>query len=336
LFQKADTAQKSDSAHPGAWRFVSIISTVVDEILKLHGTVAYTLVGGLAFAEAALFVGFVLPGETAVLLGGVLANQHRVSLPLIAAVAVVAAIVGDSVGYEVGRHFGTRLLDSRLFERRRSGLERGKQALRANGGRAVFLARFTAFLRAVMPGLAGTVRMPYPRFLAFNAAGGLIWALGFTFLGYLAGASYRKVESVAGWASEIFLAVILVAVVTFVIMRRRRERDPKPAGQPAEPGPPSAPGELALDGPAPGHPAPGHHAPSSTAPGNSAPGNSAPGNSAPKNAAPGNPAPKNAASGNPAPRNTAGEHPAPENTVPEHPTPGNAAPENPAREHEAG
>jgi membrane-associated protein len=226
---------------------VSIITTVVDEILKLHGTAAYSLVGGLAFAEAALFVGFVLPGETAVLLGGVLANQHRVSLPVIAVVAVLAAIIGDSVGYEVGRHFGTRLLDSRLFDRRRQGLERGKQALRNNGGRAVFLARFTAFLRAVMPGLAGTVRMPYLRFLAFNAAGGLIWAVGFTLLGYLAGASYHRIENIAGQASEIILAVVVLAVVALVIIRRRRERDPEPADGPAHDGP-------AHDGPPDGPP----------------------------------------------------------------------------------
>jgi membrane-associated protein len=207
---------------------VSIVSSVVDEILKLHGLPAYALVGGLTFSEAALFVGFVLPGETAVLLGGVLANQNRVSLPVIAAVAVLAAIIGDSVGYEVGRHFGTRLLDSRLFARRRAGLERGQQALRDNGGRAVFFARFTAFLRAVMPGLAGTARMPYRRFLAFNAAGGLTWAIGFTLLGYLVGASYRKVEKYAGWASEVILAVVIVAVIVFVIRRRARERDPRP------------------------------------------------------------------------------------------------------------
>jgi membrane-associated protein len=207
---------------------MSIISSIVDEILKLHGLAAYSLVGGLAFAEAALFVGFVLPGETAVLLGGVLANQHRVSLPVIAAVAVLAAIIGDSVGYEVGRHFGTRLLDSRIFERRRAALERGQQALRDKGGRAVFVARFTAFLRAVMPGLAGTVRMPYRRFLAFNAAGGLIWATGFTLLGYLVGASYHTVENIAGRASEAILAVVALAVIVFVIRRRRRERDPRP------------------------------------------------------------------------------------------------------------
>jgi len=203
---------------------VGVLTSVVDSILGLHGLPAYGLVGGLAFAEAALFVGFVLPGETAVLLGGVLAYQHQVSLPIIATVAVLAAITGDSVGYEVGRRFGTRLLASKLFARRRKGLEKGQQALRDNGGKAVFLARFTAFLRAVMPGLAGTAGMPYPRFLAFNAAGGLVWGLGFTLLGYVAGASYQKVAQVAGWASEAILALIVVAVIVFVIRRRRRER----------------------------------------------------------------------------------------------------------------
>jgi len=138
---------------------------------------------------------------------------------------VVAAITGDSVGYEVGRRFGTRLLDSRLFAKRREGLEKGQQALRRHGGKAVFLARFTALLRAVMPGLAGTARMPYLRFLAFNAAGGLIWAVSFTLLGYLAGASYHTVEKVAGRAGEVILALILLAIVVFAIRRRRRERD---------------------------------------------------------------------------------------------------------------
>ena len=85
---------------------MSLVSTVVDPILNLHGPPAYALVGGLAFSEAALFVGFVLPGETAVLLGGVLAHRQQVSLVAMASVALVAAITGDSVGYEVGRHFG--------------------------------------------------------------------------------------------------------------------------------------------------------------------------------------------------------------------------------------
>jgi membrane protein DedA with SNARE-associated domain len=204
---------------------VSILSSIVDEILKLHGAPAYALVGGLAFAEAALFVGFVLPGETAVLLGGVLANQHKVSLLAITTVAVLAAIIGDSVGYEVGRHFGPRLLNSRVFDKRRDGLERGQQALRDHGGRAVFLARFTAFLRAVMPGLAGAARMPYRRFLLYNAAGGVSWAVGFTMLGYLAGASYTRVEKVAGRAAQALLVVVLLVLLVMVIRRRRKERN---------------------------------------------------------------------------------------------------------------
>jgi membrane-associated protein len=92
----------------------------------------------------------------------------------------------------------------------------------------VFLARFTAFLRAVMPALAGSARMPYRRFLAFNAAGGLIWAVGFTLLGYLVGAGYRAVENIAGTAGEVILAVIVLVIVGLVIRRRRRERDPRP------------------------------------------------------------------------------------------------------------
>jgi membrane protein DedA with SNARE-associated domain len=207
---------------------VSLVSTVVDPILNLHGPPAYALVGALVFSEAALFVGFVLPGETAALLGGVLAHRQQVSLAGIAAVAVAAAILGDSVGYEIGRHFGTRLLGTRVFARRQQGLARAQQTLRATGGRAVFLARFTAFLRAVMPGLAGTARMPYRRLLAFNAAGGLIWAVGFTLLGYLAGASYQKVETIAGRASAALLAILILALLVVLIRRRRREPDTTP------------------------------------------------------------------------------------------------------------
>jgi membrane protein DedA with SNARE-associated domain len=203
---------------------MSIVSDTVNQILTLHGPSAYALVGALVFGEAALFVGFVLPGETAVVLGGVLAQRHSVSLTGMGVVVVLAAIIGDSVGYEVGRHFGPRLLRMKIFDRHREGLEKGQDALKRNGGRAVFLGRFTAFLRAVMPGLAGSAKMPYRRFLAFNALGGFIWSIGFMVLGYLAGASYERVQKAAGRASEIVLGVVILAVVVWVIRRRRAER----------------------------------------------------------------------------------------------------------------
>jgi membrane-associated protein len=197
---------------------------LVDHFLGVPPAVAYLLIGLLVFAEAALFVGFVLPGETAVILGGVLAATHRLSLNTLLVLVVVAAIVGDTVGYEVGKHAGPRLLASRPLRRHAARLDGARDTLRRRGGAAVLLGRFTAFLRAVMPALAGLSRMPYHRFLAWNAAGGLIWGVGVTMLGYFAGASYKKVERALGRGSAILLALIAVAAVV-VWQRRRRARD---------------------------------------------------------------------------------------------------------------
>ena len=205
---------------------MSIASAIIDPLLNLHGVAAYSLVGVLAFAEAAAFVGFVLPGETAVILGGVLAYQHAVSLPAMMAVVVLAAIAGDSVGYEVGKKYGQRLLRLSIFARHQAAVEKGRARLQTNGGVAVLLSRFTAFLRAVMPGMAGLARMPYRKFLAWNAVGGIIWGIGFTLLGYLAGASYRSIETYAGDLSYVVLALVAVAVLVFVIRHRRHDRDP--------------------------------------------------------------------------------------------------------------
>jgi membrane-associated protein len=205
---------------------MSITSAIIDPLLNLHGTAAYSLVAALAFAEAAIFVGFVLPGETAVILGGVLAYRHSVSLTLMVVVVVLAAIAGDSVGFEIGKRYGHKVLALPVFARHQEALDKGRERLATKGGFAVFLARFTAFLRAVMPGLAGTSHMHYRKFLVWNAAGGIIWGTGFTLLGYLAGASYKSIENYAGKFSEVILAVVVVAALVWVIVRRRRERDP--------------------------------------------------------------------------------------------------------------
>lgn len=200
------------------------MSSLLEPLLSLPGWVVLLAAGGLAFAEAAIFVGFVLPGETAVVLAGVAASQGRVSLPLLVVVVVVAAIAGDSVGYEVGRHAGPRVLDLPLLRSRRGGIERARAFLREKGGRAVFIGRWTAFLRAVTPGLAGVSHMPYRRFLAFNAAGGVAWGTTFCLVGYLAGASYHKVEQVAGRASLVLLGVVVAVLLIAHVRRMRRER----------------------------------------------------------------------------------------------------------------
>jgi membrane protein DedA with SNARE-associated domain len=195
---------------------------VVDALLASGPVLAYLVIGGLVFAEAALFVGFVLPGETAAFLGGVLAATHQLALAGVLVLVVSAAVAGDTVGYELGRHAGPKLLGSRALRGQAYRLDGARAFLRRRGGAAVFLARFTAFLRAVMPALAGLSRMPYGRFLAFNAAGALVWGAGVTLLGFFAGASYRQVERWLGRGSALLLALVALAGAGAWWWRRRR------------------------------------------------------------------------------------------------------------------
>jgi membrane-associated protein len=201
------------------------VSGLLDRLLAIQGPLLYALVAAVVFVEDALFVGFVVPGETAAVLGGVAASLGHASLLIMMVTVAAAAIVGDSVGYEVGRHVGPRLVASRMLHSRRERLDRARDFLARRGGAAVFLGRFVAFFRAVMPALAGTARMPYPKFLAWNAIGGLTWGATVVLLGYAAGASYARVEKTFGRdAAVIVLAIVIVAILIWRIRKHRAER----------------------------------------------------------------------------------------------------------------
>lgn len=153
-------------------------------------------------------LGFGFPGETVSRLAGVSAKLGHVSLAGVLAVVIVAAVVGDTIGYEIGR----RLEDAQEFLARR-------------GGSAVFLGRWVAFFRTVMPFLAGTARMRYPKFLGVNAAGGLAWGATVVLLGYAAGASYAEVEKTFGRdAAFVVLGLVVIAVVVWRIRQHVTER----------------------------------------------------------------------------------------------------------------
>ncbi|MDQ0277511.1 membrane protein DedA with SNARE-associated domain [Arthrobacter silviterrae] len=202
-----------------------MINTMIGAILQVSPVVAYLLITALVFAEDALFIGFILPGETAAILGGVLASQQRLDLWLITVLVVLAAILGDTVGYEVGRHFGPRILQLRLLRKRQQKLENARELLARRGGMAVFLGRFTAFFRAVMPALAGLSRMPYRRFLLFNAAGGAIWGTAVVLLGYFAGNAYLSLAKSFGHITTFtILGIVIAGAITWHIQKQRRHR----------------------------------------------------------------------------------------------------------------
>jgi len=201
-----------------------VIARLLDPLLNLHGWEAYSLVGALVFAEASILIGFFFPGETAVILGGVAASRGHINIVVLIIIVVACGITGDSVGYLVGEKWGRRLLRTRFLRKRRRLLDAVFNQLNRRGAIAVFLSRFTAFLRAAVPGLAGISSMPYRIFLPANAAGGLVWGTAFCLLGYILGHAYTKVEHASGIASDIILGLVVLTIVVLIIRRRRREK----------------------------------------------------------------------------------------------------------------
>jgi len=201
-----------------------VITKVLDHILHLNPTMVYVVVGLLVFSEAAVFFGFIFPGETAVILGGVVASGGHVNIVALSTLVVVAAIIGDSVGYWVGHTYGERLLKVKFLEHRQGGIDKALTLIKQRGGLAVFIGRWTAFLRAVMPGLAGTSRLHYRTFFVANATGGLVWGLTFTLMGYFLGNAYHRAEKYAHWVAQGLLITIVLIASGLFIRGRRKER----------------------------------------------------------------------------------------------------------------
>ena len=211
------------------------MSAFLDHVLTSAPWVVFVIVGLVVFAEDAIFVGFILPGETAAILGGVAAHRPNVPLWGVMAVVILCAIAGDSVGYEVGRQIGPRILASRRLDGRRERLDKAQDLLARRGGWAVLLGRWVAFFRAVMPALAGSVKMPYRKFLLFNATGGAVWGAVVVTVGYLAGASYQAVEKAIGRDGALVVAgIVVVAFVVWQVRRHRGDRDPAPVADEAD------------------------------------------------------------------------------------------------------
>ena len=213
------TATHDDVTVRSDWRPVTHLA---ENLLRMPPLLALLLVFALPALEASAFIGFLVPAEPGVILGGVLANQHKLPVWAVLAAAVAGAVIGDSIGYEVGRRWGRRLT-ARIPHRvlRPERVAQAEESVRRLGGRAVFVGRFTTTLRVLVPGFAGMSRVPYREFLVWNAAGGAIWATAFVVLGYVGGQPVP-----ARGPQRLLAGLILVAVVgtigTAVWLRRRR------------------------------------------------------------------------------------------------------------------
>jgi undecaprenyl-diphosphatase len=173
-----------------------------------------------------------VPGETIVVLGGVLVHAGLLELPQTIAVVVVGAIIGDSIGYELGRHLGRPWLQrhGRLVGMHHGVLKRVDELFARHGGKAVVLGRFVGFLRAMAPFVAGASRMPYRTFLFYNALGALVWGPAFVLLGYVIGESWAVAERWIGRTGFVLGAILVTAAILWIRHQKKRKET-----SPAEP-----------------------------------------------------------------------------------------------------
>ncbi len=184
----------------------------------------YLAVGGLIMVED---FGVPAPGETVLIAASVYAGAGRLSIVGVGLLAVLAAVVGDNIGYAIG-YFGGRALVLRfgkyvLLSGER--LERAEGFFARNGGKIVVIARFIEGLRQANGIIAGIAEMPWPRFLAFNALGAALWVGVWASVGYLAGDHIQTVyDGVTRYSLYVLiaLAVVVVALIVRAVLRRRR------------------------------------------------------------------------------------------------------------------
>jgi undecaprenyl-diphosphatase len=189
----------------------------------------YAIVGLATFLENSVGAGVIVPGETLVIVGGFYARIGELWLPMVAVVAVTGAILGDNLGFWIGRRFGRGFFErhGRKILVTPERLNAAERYYASHGGKTVFLGRFIPVVRSVGFIVAGVAHMPWRRFLAYDVAGAAIWGTLHSVVGYALGASYQRWERYATPLGLALLVVLLfsIAVSKFLSRRRNKKRN---------------------------------------------------------------------------------------------------------------
>lgn len=205
--------------------------TTPDKLIALLTTVfggwwGYALLAAIVFSETGLLLGFFLPGDSLLFTVGVVAGAGHLNIVLIIAVLFAAAVIGDAVGYQLGRRAGPPIFnrpDSRFFKKEH--LIRTQEFYDKHGGKTIIYARFVPIIRTFAPFVAGVAGMSYPKFLSYNIFGGLGWVVSMTMAGYLLGG----IPFVQRHFEKFVYGIVLVSVLPLVFeyLRSRGGRSDK-------------------------------------------------------------------------------------------------------------
>ncbi len=207
----------------------------IQGLIRWGGTL---LVCAIVFTETGFFVGFFLPGDSLLVTAGIFAAAGHLSLTALLPLVSLCAIVGDQLGYWIGRKAGQALYrreDSLLFKKRH--LEQAHEFYEHYGGKTIILARFVPIVRTFCPPVAGAAGMSYPRYLAYDIFGGFLWVGSMVLGGYFLGSAVPNISQRIHWviAVVVFLS-LLPAIIGAVRARTRKSRKPASSLPDAQPG----------------------------------------------------------------------------------------------------
>ena len=203
--------------------------TVIEDVATGLGPWTYVLVAVMSFLETGAFVGLVAPGETTVIVGGVIAGQGEISLAPLIGLVWLASVLGDTTSFFIGRRLGRGFLlrHGPKVKLDRERLEHVESYFERHGGKTILIGRFIGLVRAVSPFVAGSSGLPYRRFIPFSVIGCGLWSTLFCVLGYVFYRSFDRVAGIAGKATlgfGITVAVIAGAVYAWRKLRREENR----------------------------------------------------------------------------------------------------------------
>jgi membrane-associated protein len=218
---------------PAVLHQLAIFGIDIEELVNSLSPYGEIALWAIIFAETGLLIGFFLPGDSLLFTAGILAGQGKLNLAMVVIGCFVFAVVGDQVGYTIGKRLGPRLFrkpDSRIFQQ--EYIDRTKAFFEKHGPKTIIIARFVPIVRTFAPTLAGVGEMPRKTFLLYNVVGAFLWAVGLTMLGYVLGDVIGK-DIDTYLLPIIFLIIAISLIPPFVEWRKARKVD-RPGESPAE------------------------------------------------------------------------------------------------------
>ncbi|MDP9226618.1 MAG: DedA family protein [Actinomycetota bacterium] len=200
----------------------SMVESLLTWLEPAFAGAGYEIIAVAVLLERSIFIGLFIPGDIILALGGVYASEGRLHLAVVIIVGIVAAIAGESAGYWLGRRYGIALIRATpLLRRLEPRLDDARAYFDRHGGLTVVIGRYATAAGAFVPFAAGIARMPYPRFIAFDAPSIAVWATLISSFGYAVGRNLAFIDSTLSRLGYVILGAA-VAVVLFRVWRTRR------------------------------------------------------------------------------------------------------------------